>query len=126
MAMRLYTVHLGRAAAVEEAVLVREGFCWPALLLGPAWALWRGLWLWAAAWIAVALVLGVAGEAWPRASGHLGLLLLALHVLFAAEANDLRRRALGRRGWREAGVVGGPDRDTAARRYLDLTSIGAH
>lgn len=125
MGLRLYTVHRGPGTPAEDAALVKEGFCWPALLLGPIWAAYRGLWLWAAAWIALALVIGLLGEAAPKADPYLGLLALALKLLFAAEANDLRRRELEHRGWREVGVVAGADRDTAARRFIDLAAIGA-
>jgi hypothetical protein len=124
MALRLYSVHLGRGDAPEDAVLVKEGFCWPALFFGPFWAFYHRLWLWGLAWIAVALVLGMAGEALPSAAAYLSFASFALALLFAAEANDLRRRDLARRGWREVEVVGGTDDDTAARRFLDLQAIG--
>ncbi len=124
MGLRLYSVHLGRGDAPEDAVLVKEGFCWPALLFGPVWAFYRRLWLWGLAWIAAALVLGMAAEALPSAAAYVSFAGLALAVLFAAEANDLRRAYLARRGWREVEVVGGTDDDTAARRFLDLQAIG--
>ncbi len=124
MALRLYSVHLGRGDAPEDAVLVKEGFCWPALLFGPFWAFYHRLWLWGVAWIAVATVIGLAEEALPAAAGYLGFATIALELLFAAEANDLRRVDLARRGWREVEVVGGTDDDTAARRFLDLQAIG--
>jgi|JI10StandDraft_1071094.scaffolds.fasta_scaffold1261976_2 hypothetical protein len=124
MGLRLYSVHLGRGDAAEDAVLVKEGFCWPALLFGPFWAFYHRLWLWGVAWIAVAMAAGLAEEALPAAAGYLGFATIALELLFAAEANDLRRVDLARRGWREVEVVGGTDDDTAARRFLDLQAIG--
>ena len=124
MGLRVYSVHLGRGDAPEDAVLVKEGFCWPALVFGPFWAFYHRLWLWGLAWIAAALTIGLAQEALPSIAGYLGLAIFALELLFAAEANDLRRGDLARRGWREVEVVGGTDDDTAARRFLDLQAIG--
>ena len=49
--MRIYTVHLPAAAGdtgedrAAAAVLVKEGFCWPAFFFAPLWALWHRLWL---------------------------------------------------------------------------------
>jgi hypothetical protein len=125
MAMRIYTVHLAPGAQPAEALLVKEGFSWPALFFGPVWALCHGLWLWAAIWIAVAACVGGMEILWPRAEGVLGVAELALMALFAAEANELRRRGLARQRFQEIGVVGGADLDTAARRFVDLAAIGA-
>ncbi len=124
MALRLYSVHLGRGDAPEDAVLVKEGFCWPALLFGPFWAFYHRLWLWGLAWIAAAAGLGLVQDTLPAAAACAGLATVALELLFAAEANDLRRADLARRGWREVEVVGGTDDDTAARRFIDLQAIG--
>jgi len=124
MGLRLYSVHLGLGDAAEDAVLVKEGFCWPALLFGPFWAFYHRLWLWGLAWIAVVVAISAIQEALPATAPYLGFATIALELLFAAEANDLRRRDLARRGWREVEVVGGTDGDTAARRFLDLQAIG--
>ena len=43
---------------------------------------------------------------------------LAVGVLFAFEANDLRSSALGRRGYRLAGVASGRDRTEAERAFF--------
>ena len=122
--MRVYTVHIPPGGGAENAVLVKEGFSWPALLFGPIWALYRRLWLGTAVWIAVLSLLAAAQRFWPGAGSIMGLAWIAFAVLFAAEGNELSRRALARRGFSEAGVVGGQGRDAAQRRFADLTAIG--
>lgn len=125
--MRLYTVHQNPdPLSGNDLVFVKEGFCWPALFFGPFWAAFRGLWFWAVVWLLVAAGLALTKEAWPSAGPYVGMIGLALKLLFATEANDLRRRKLDRQGLPEVGVVGGPDHDTAARRYADLAAIAAH
>ena len=121
--MRVYTVHQGPAEGPEQAVLVKEGFCWPALFLGPIWAAWYGLWLWAALLLAAQALLFALGEWWPRGADLLAVVEMAIAVLFAAEANEFRRHALAPRGRRQTGVVGGADLDTAHRRLVDLSAI---
>ena len=124
--MRIYTVHVPPSGAVGEAELVKEGFCWPALVLGPIWAAWHGLWLWALGLLAVTAGLSLLGELWPSADALTSIFGLAVGVLFAGEANDLRRRQLVRRGWRHVGVVGGPGIESAHRRFIDLSALGTH
>jgi hypothetical protein len=49
--MRVYTVHIhprrrdADGLGDRDVVLVKEGFCWPALFFSVIWAIWKGLWL---------------------------------------------------------------------------------
>ena len=103
--MRIYTV-LRRPAptAVDpDAVLVKEGFCWPAALLAPLWLLWHRQWLGLVAYLAVALILGVlSAVAGPAAEIVFNL---GLAVLVGVSANDWRRWRLARQGYRLDEVV---------------------
>jgi hypothetical protein len=124
--LKLYSVHL-RAWSAEpdrDAVLLREGFCWPACLFTLAWALAHRLWL-PAAGLAVP-VLGLAAlGAWlpvdPLAIEAVGL-LLALWV--GCEGNDWRRAALRRRGYAETGVIAAPSRVHAEQRLFAAFGAG--
>jgi hypothetical protein len=118
--MRLYTVHLGRHRldAEPDLVLIKEGFCWPALFFTAFWALWHRMWL-------VAVALFVVNGVLSGLAHVLGLdpvSAAAVSAGFAAivgfVANDLRRWSLERRGFIFSEVVSGADRDTAARNYL--------
>ncbi len=119
--MRVYTVLVDPAATDndQDAVLLREGFSWPAALFTVLWALYHRLWLWAAILLAVGTVLG-AGAGWlgldpvSRAAIQLGYLaLVGLH------ANDWRRRRLAKRGYIFAGVAVGRNLVTAEQRFFD-------
>ncbi|MSO64674.1 MAG: DUF2628 domain-containing protein [Alphaproteobacteria bacterium] len=115
--MRVYSVHQSPdPLADEQIVLVKEGFCWPALLLPLIWPLVRGLWPVALGVVLVNVVLVVLAlpELITTAIG------IAALVLYAAEANDLRRWMLRWRGWREVGVVTGRQRDEAERRFFSV------
>lgn len=128
--MRIYTVHLPAAAGetgedrAAAAVLVREGFCWPAFFFAPLWALWHRLWLF------FALVLA-GGWAVTAAAGYLalapateGALTVGFLVWVGAEANDWRRRGLARRGLRLAEIASGRSLVAAERRLFDR-GVGA-
>jgi hypothetical protein len=120
--MAVYTVHeppsRAGASAPERFVFVRDAFSWAALLFGPLWMLWHRMWLVLLGYLAVttalALVLHLQGSA---GVGTIVWGLLAL--LLGFEAGTLRRFTLGRRGFRNIGIVVGDDLELAERRFFD-------
>ncbi len=120
--MRVYTIHLRpRSAAPDrDAVLVKEGFSWPAFFFGPLWALAHGMWLAAIAFFAIEVVADLACQ---FAGLHpLGATAVGLGVAIAIGmvGNDLHRRTLARRGWRAEGLVAAAGHDAALRRWFDI------
>ena len=121
--MAAYTLHVdaqalpGDPAALERAVVVRDGFAWLALIFGPLWFLWHRAWIGV-----VASVLAIAGLiVGYRALGVIEAytwthVLLAL--FFALEANAIRTLSLNRRGRPAADVVVADDRDSAEARLF--------
>ncbi|MBK1659782.1 DUF2628 domain-containing protein [Paracraurococcus ruber] len=117
--MRIWTVHLPRLAGGatrmgKPPVLVREGFSWAACLLALPWLLWHRLWLEAIGYLGLILLLAAfvpRDAALPVA--------VALQFLLGAQAQDLRRAALTRRGRPAAHVVAAPDEDLALARLLE-------
>ena len=105
--MQLYTVHQGPAPASggDDIVFVLDGFSWAALIVSPLWALFRSLWAVAAGVIIAALAIDAAA------------------LLFAYEANDLRRWTLRRRGFRDAGIVMGRNLADAEQRFFEAMHI---
>lgn len=124
MGLRVYTVHLPPSSVDDGMpVLVKEGFSWPALVFGILWTLWHRLWIESAALLALFLALGIIlGYADPGEPIE-SVIMLAVAVLIGAAAADWRRQSLQRRGYREGGVVSGPDMESALRRFLDLRAI---
>jgi hypothetical protein len=116
--MRAYTVHAPPGEfAPERFAFIKDGFSWPALIFGLLWVLWHRLWLTALIYLAAVLLLawsgGLAGDDITTALGILGALL------FASEANNIRRFALRRRGWRE---LGGARGDSLEEAEIDFFS----
>jgi hypothetical protein len=119
--VRVYTAHYRPTVPPpdREVVLVKEGFCWPALFVSPLWALWHRLWIEAVVLIAAPLALEFAFELVGLAPLGVSAAGLGLSAIIACVANDLRRASLERRGYRMAGVVAGSDYDTALARLID-------
>jgi hypothetical protein len=122
--MAVYTVHApplraSRASVQpEQFVFVRDGFSFPALVLGGLWMLRYRMWLVLLGYVVVAIALGLVLSRYGSPS--VGLVVWALMALLIGfEAPTLRRFTLSRRGYRAVGLVVGDDLDIAERRFFD-------
>jgi hypothetical protein len=118
--MAIYTVHAPpagdrRAADPAAFAFVKEGFCWPALVIPALWLLYRRMWLVFLAYLVVTLALGRLGQ--DFGDGITGAILVFAWLLFAIEANGLRRWTLERNGWRLIGVAEGSRLADAEQRF---------
>jgi hypothetical protein len=120
--VRVYTVHCQFASPdFDRGVrLVKEGFCWPAFLVAPLWALWHRLWLVVFLVLLVGMAIDVALDFAGADTLSSWAVLLAYSVLIGSGASDWHRAALDRRGFREVGLVAARDEDAAVRRFFDL------
>jgi hypothetical protein len=105
----------GRA---EALAFVKEGFSWPALLVPGLWLLYQRMWLELILFILVFTLLAWVSSPSDDGQALLGWVSAALVVVFAFEANDLRRAALERGGYRLAGIAIGGDRDAAELAFF--------
>ena len=122
--MRVWTVHtppearrLRPAGRIEGRLpaLVPEGFAWLAFLFGLPWLLWHRLWLEAVIYLAGLAILAALLPVKP-----LVVAAVAVQWLLGAQAQDLRRAAMARRGFRQAHVVAEADADRALARVLAM------
>jgi Protein of unknown function (DUF2628) len=102
----------------DRLAFVKEGFSWPAFFVPILWLLYYRMWvefvLLAVIYVGLQLVFGTE----PQGQTLFGWASLAIAVLFAFEANDLRAASLERRGYRLAGVASGRDRTEAERSFF--------
>ena len=123
--MSVYTVHeppphSGAAASdVERFAFVRDGFAFWAFLLAPLWMLRHRMWLVLVFYIAVSAALEILVQVFGASASVAGLIGILISLLVGLEAGTLRRFTLGRRGWKNIGVVSGEDLEDAERRFFD-------
>jgi len=124
MRMRSYTLHLpaearpGESEGLDRAVLVPDGFSWPAFAFTILWFLFHRLWI-AALIVLVGLALLAFGGfalGLSRAAGTLVTLLAC--ILIGLEASSLRRWTLTRRGRPVRDVIVARDATEAEARLL--------
>jgi Protein of unknown function (DUF2628) len=99
--------------ADAEPVLVREGFAWGALILGPFWLAAHRAWI--AAAISLAAFVLIAALVPQPANG---IFAAGLAVILGLTGNDLRRWALENRGYLLVHVLSAGNRDDAFTRLL--------
>ena len=108
--MKLYTALL---KADLEPILVREGFSWGALILGPFWLAAHRAWI-AAALSLAAYVLIAALSTQPANE----ILAAGLALILGFTGHDLRRWALENRGYLLVHVLAAASQDDALTRLL--------
>lgn len=101
------------ALRAEALAFVKEGFSWPALFVPALWLIYQRMWIELVVFIAIFAVLPFAFGLDRQNEELISWIGIALVVLFAFEANDLRAASLERRGYRLAGVAMGSDRTEA-------------
>lgn len=85
-------------------VLVKDGFCWPALFFTPFWLVFRGMWLVLVFYIGLSMIFWAAENSGYISSDIVFWVQIGLSVLLAYEANFLRKWSLLRANYRHIGV----------------------
>ena len=106
------------AERADRLAFVKEGFSWIALLVPVLWLLYYRMWIELILLVLVYVGLQLAFGTHTGGATLVGWASLAIAVLFAFEANDLRAASLERRGYRLAGVASGRDRTEAERSFF--------
>ena len=120
--MTLYTVLAPPQRAADAVpdpiglVFVKEGFCWPALFIPGLWLIFRRMWLILA--LCVAIVVGLEVLAQEVGPAIPLVIYVLLRLLFALEANGLRRWTLEGAGYRLIDVIEGRRLAEAEFRYF--------
>ncbi len=105
--------------AAEEAVLVREGFNWEAFLLTPAWALWHGLWLALALWLAWVFLVASIGSLAHLEPEAAFVVYLVGALDFGLEADRFRQARLSQSGYLLQGLALGGSLGEAEDLYFN-------
>lgn len=106
------------AERAERLTFVKDGIAWLALLFPVLWLLFHRMWLVLLGFIAVVAVFSFCAGALGLGDAAAGVLSVALSIVLALEANELRRWTLHRRGYTELGTVTGRSRDECEFRFL--------
>ena len=102
--------------AADRLVFIADRFSWSAFCFSVIYLLWHRMWLVLLGYLVVATALelsaAIIGDAAPAVA------TIAVSLLFAFEANGLRRWTLERKGWRMVAVACGADVEEAELRFF--------
>ena len=117
----IYTVHENTQAQEpsDRIVVVREGFSVWAFLLTVIWLLAYKCWRMSAVYAVLFLLAEYGGPRLGLQDLSVSLIELGLQLWLGFVANDARRAALERSGYREIDVVCAESDLLAERRYFD-------
>ncbi len=118
--MKTYSVQTlpWSSASDSGVVLIAERFNWFALIFGPFWALWHGMWRTAIVLLVIGAAIGGVSAVAGLAPNAVSVFQVLVQIGLGLWGNDLRRAALARRGYVERAVVAGRDADEAEHRYF--------
>jgi hypothetical protein len=122
--MPVYTVHVpvnnnADLRATDRFTFVRDGFQFWAALFGGLWLAWHRLWLAAAGWVVLMIVIDVAMVRLGVGGSAIFFVDALLALLLGFEAASLERWTLSRRDWRQLDIVVAEDEEVAERRFFD-------
>jgi hypothetical protein len=123
--MAIYTVH-SKGEPERDAIFLREGFSPGAFVFTAFWAIWHRMWV--AGLVLIVLIAGIdmLGRYFEVPEVAVSAVSIAVNLLFGLEAQELRRRALARRGFDELGLTSGRNLYEAELRFFaDWVSPGA-
>ena len=126
--MRIYTVHHRQEASGsltglgEDAILVKEGFSWPAFLVPLIWLVYKRMWIVLAFYIAATAGLTMLAQSAVVAETAVFVGNFAVNLILGLQGNDLYRWTLQRRRYREQAVVLGQNLVTAEQRYFEAVA----
>ena len=117
--MAIYTIHAPSAGRRPDDptafVAIKDGFCWPALIIPLVWTIYRRLWV-----VLCLAILGMVllGFLAPFGGAVVGGIYVLGRVYYGLEANGLRRWTLERKGYRLIGLAEGRGIEEAERRFF--------
>jgi hypothetical protein len=121
--MRIYTVHEPAAGGVKpedpsSVIFIREGFSWMAFIAPLLWLFYHRMWLVAAAYLGLSMMLGLLAQAEGGSQLLSGLVGLGFSLIVAFEAFEIRRWHLRRKGFRQVASIAAKNLDLAEMRYF--------
>jgi hypothetical protein len=103
---------------VDQLVFIKEGVAWLALFFPVIWLLVQRMWLVLALFILAAVGISAAANSLGVNQQLAGWIVIALGVVLAFQANDLRRWKFDRKGYRMVAAVAGSSREDCERRFF--------
>ena len=126
--MRHYTVQQRQdwdTGTDPDVVLIKEGFCWPALFVPLLWLIYRLQFLGLLAYLSATAILSAAVK-YTGMEPLLGLLLsVVLSLLVASLANDWRRWRLAAKGYKLVAIAAADNLRQAEQKIFHYDWLSA-
>ena len=134
--MRFQTIHLPESNLatsstklishrnqIENIIVVKEGFGWPAFFFNVLWAMYHKLWKTAFLLVLTNLLLSITLFQLGADRVAYMLSFVGVATIFGYLANDFRRSKLNTVGYREQCIIMAPTKNSAVQRFLNVFII---
>jgi Protein of unknown function (DUF2628) len=125
MGVSFYSVHAEpwnpatTPQGADRAVMVKEGFSWPAFLIALPWLIWHRMWMVLLLYLAAVIGLVALAEYVPLPDDAVTIVSILIALLLGFEGNNLLRWTLARRGYEEIGEVVAETPQAAEMRFFE-------
>lgn len=122
--MKTYTVHYPPESGVSmtglarDAILVKDGFSWPAFLVPFIWLLYNRMWIVLVIYVAAEIALAAIAAGLHLPDGLTMVMSLALSAIIGFQGNDFHRWSLERRRYKQQSIVAGANLSEAEHRFF--------
>lgn len=122
--MKTYTVHYPPESGVSmtglarDAILVKDGFSWPAFLVPFIWLLYNRMWIVLVIYVAAEIALAAIAAGLHLPDGLTMVMSLALSAIIGFQGNDFHRWSLERRRYKQQSIVAGGNLSEAEHRFF--------
>lgn len=126
--MTAFTVHQPVIAApdplaqADQLAFVKDGFAWFALIFPFLWLFFHRMWLVLLGYGLVVAGFELAALAFGVSETMVVLVALAAGIIFASEANNLRRWTLERSGYRMVAAISGDNLQISELKFFSVWS----
>jgi hypothetical protein len=124
--MKTFSVYqLTRAGAIENILLIKEGFSFVAFLMSPLWSLYNRLWQVFAVYAIALLIIYQLFQFNIIDFTQSSLFMLTLHIYMGYVGNYFLQKRLTHMKYELIQIIAGRDKDEALLRLLDRYDITA-
>lgn len=127
--MAVYTVHepaggmpASLAERLDQVRMIKDGFSWPAFILGPFWLARHRLWKPLAIWLGAVLGLSLVMSLIWGADGIGTWIWLGAALILGFEAGELRRSGLEEQGYRQVTTISGASEEECEIKLAHLAA----
>ncbi len=109
--------------AIDDIVLVKEGFNWSCFIFGSLWTLYKQVWSVLLIYFVVNVLCVLTIKFTPLTTTETEIIKIFISIIIASNANEYYGKSLLKRGYKFLGIAHGNSQEEAILRFFDKHNI---